>query len=107
MVAGFGDEETCVAGAGATIPGIGRGTNFGGSFAKDAVVKSSGWRRINGVLMIKKTYILPDCIMRGPIRKMGSIEPVNTNPISTTAIAKVMKLMTCVKSAMIAAVSSS
>jgi hypothetical protein len=52
-------------------------------------------------------YMLPEFIMRGPIRKMGSMEPVNTRAIRMTAMARVMKLMISVKSAMYCAVSSS
>jgi hypothetical protein len=52
-------------------------------------------------------YMLPEFIMRGPIRKMGSMDPVNTIAMMNTAQASVRKLMICVKSAMYWAVSSS
>ena len=90
-------------------PGMGLGTSFGaaGSAAQSWMEASPGKRVRSAIRVFIFVYKLPDCIIRGPMRKMGSMEPVKTTPMSPTAIANVIKLITWVKSAMMAAVSSS
>lgn len=90
------------------IPGTGRGTSRGLVTGGAACSFAEGTQR--SVVRIRQVevrwgsgmafYMLPEFIIRGPMRKMGSMDPVKTRPIRNTAAASVRKLMTWVKSAM-------
>ena len=82
------------------MPGIGLGPILGLAGSAACTCSKTWAIRMVARRVFMVNYMLPDCIMRGPMRKMGSIAPVNTRAMIKTAVARVIKLITAVKSVM-------